>query len=178
VIGATLAARGARRASRIDPPGAPKIRPFQMKSFLIITVLTLVAGMGVRSTRAQSVYEMPTMTVYKSPRCACCDKWIDYLRDRGLSVVVDRMDPARIKKDFRLPRKLNSCHTAVIDGYLVEGHVPLESIQRLLRERLPVAGIAVPGMPAGSPGMEAPVRHRYIVYAFYRDGGQTVFDRY
>ena len=97
------------------------------------------------------------MTVYKSPTCGCCEAWISYLESVGYSIEVrNEDDMAPIKKRFGIPASLESCHTGVIDGYVIEGHVPREAIERLLTSRLKTRGIALPGMPSGSPGMGGP----------------------
>lgn len=97
------------------------------------------------------------VTVYKDPNCGCCNKWIDHLRDNGFKVTaIDRRDLGDIKQRLGITREVASCHTARVGDYLVEGHVPADLIRRLLKERPDVVGIAVPGMPVGSPGMEGP----------------------
>ena len=98
-----------------------------------------------------------TVKVYKTPQCGCCTAWEDYLRDEGFSVDAENVDQHElntIKQEAGLTRELASCHTAFVGGYVVEGHVPAADIRRLLDERPEVDGIAVPGMPVGSPGME------------------------
>jgi hypothetical protein len=93
-------------------------------------------------------------TVYKSPQCGCCKEYVAYLRQNGFSVkTVDLDDLAPIKREHGVPQALEGCHTTVIDGYAIEGHVPVNSIKRLLSERPAIKGISLPGMPAGSPGM-------------------------
>lgn len=97
----------------------------------------------------------PRLTVYKDPNCGCCEEWIGHMAKAGFRPAVqDVSDLAAIKQRMGVPSKLYSCHTAVVDGYLVEGHVPAADVQRLLRERPKAKGLAVPGMPIGSPGME------------------------
>lgn len=109
--------------------------------------------------------------VYKSPTCGCCEKWIDHLRAEGFRVrATDVADVSPIKAENGLPDGLAACHTAFVGGYLVEGHVPASDLRRLLAERPDVAGLAVPGMPIGSPGMEGPNPERYRVLSFGRDG--------
>jgi hypothetical protein len=109
--------------------------------------------------------------VYKSPTCGCCNKWIDHLESNGFSVhATDVPDLAPIKAENGVPRRLASCHTAIVDGYLVEGHVPAADVRRLLRDRPKVSGLAVPGMPIGSPGMEGPNPERYQVLSFGPEG--------
>lgn len=116
--------------------------------------------------------------VYKSPTCGCCSGWEAHLRDHGFDVQSHNVsDVAAYKARLGLPVTLGSCHTAVIDGYVVEGHVPARDIERLLEERPDVAGLAVPGMPSGSPGMSGPAQ-RYNVISFAADGKQRVFARH
>ena len=116
------------------------------------------------------------ITVYKSPTCGCCNGWIDHLEAAGFKVAAyDTRKMSSIKRDRGLPEELGSCHTAEVGGYLVEGHVPAEDIRRLLETKPDVAGLAVPGMPIGSPGMEGPNPERYDVLEFKRDGSTAVF---
>ncbi len=111
------------------------------------------------------------IVVYKSPTCGCCSKWVDHLRDAGFAVTThDTNDLTQIKMSNGIPQQLAACHTGIVDGYVVEGHVPADVIQRLLRERPDVVGIAVPGMPMGSPGMEGPYKEPYDVLTFDREG--------
>ena len=122
------------------------------RSFLIgaATVAALASGAGVSNAT-------PTMTVYHDPNCGCCGGWVAHMRKAGFQVhVIDTDDLAAIKNRFRVPSDLVSCHTAEVDGYVIEGHIPALAIQRLLAEKPAAAGLAVPGMPIGSPGMEAP----------------------
>lgn len=117
-----------------------------------------------------------TLVVYKSPTCGCCTAWVDHMKANGFTVEVhDTADVTPIKQEVGMSQQLHSCHTAFIGGYALEGHVPAADVQRLLRERPAVAGLAVPGMPMGSPGMEGPVRQRYDVLTFDRGGRTTVF---
>ena len=118
--------------------------------------------------------------VFKSPSCGCCGAWANHLSANGFSVSVTRIDDLDpIKKRLGVPYELESCHTATIGGYVIEGHVPAQDIQRLLREKPDAVGLAVPGMPSGSPGMDAGgAADRYSVILFRQDGSQTVFSRY
>jgi hypothetical protein len=120
------------------------------------------------------------ITVFKDPNCGCCRKWVDHLRTHGFDVVArDTSDINGPKRTARVPERLYSCHTAFVAGYVVEGHVPVADIQRLLTEKPKVAGIAVPGMPVGSPGMEVGNRaDKYDVVAFNRDGTTSIFARH
>lgn len=110
------------------------------------------------------------MTVYKSETCGCCKDWIDHVRAAGIEVqVVDVVQLNDKKRELGVPAQLASCHTGVIGGYLIEGHVPVSDIQRLLRERPAVTGLSVPGMPHGSPGMETGRVDSYQVVSFDLD---------
>ncbi|MEK6211032.1 MAG: DUF411 domain-containing protein [Pseudomonadota bacterium] len=96
----------------------------------------------------------PLITVYKTPSCGCCVKWVEYLRNEGFEVkAVNRDDLEPIKQRAGVPPAMSSCHTALVDGYVIEGHVPAQAIRKLLQERPDTLGLAVPGMPANSPGM-------------------------
>ena len=132
---------------------------------------------GHGDTGTDSHIDLPVITVYKSPTCGCCSKWITHLEEEGFEVDRrDLMNVTPIKQNLSVPQRLSSCHTAVVDGYVVEGHVPADDIKRLLNERPDVTGLAVPGMPIGSPGMEVPGRgvDPYDVIAF-GNGEKTVF---
>jgi hypothetical protein len=118
----------------------------------------------------------PTITVYKTPTCGCCRNWVDHLREEGFRVeTVDQPSLTDIEARQGVPSSLASCHTGIVDGYTVEGHVPADVIRQLLAERPDVKGIAVPGMPMGSPGMEGPFAQPYEVFTFNEDGPQDVF---
>lgn len=120
--------------------------------------------------------EMPPIVVYKTATCGCCNGWVEHLRDAGFEVEArDVRDLMSVKRDAGVPVSMSSCHTALIDGYVVEGHVPAEHVARLVTERPAVAGIAVPGMPIGSPGMEGPNPESYQVLTFSPDGSSGVF---
>ena len=136
--------------------------------------LALASGLASRASAA----DKPAVTVYKSPTCGCCKLWVTHLERNGFPVKTEDLDNlAPIKKRHGVPEAMTSCHTALVDGYVVEGHVPADLIDRLLRERPNVAGIAVPGMPIGSPGMEVPGQpaDRYKILTFDRAGATTVF---
>lgn len=134
----------------------------------------------VLSGCSQSTAEpaLPSVTVHKSATCGCCKIWVDRLRAAGFEVQthdVDNLNP--VKQRVGIPYGMGSCHTAEVDGYFVEGHVPVEDIKRLLRERPKAKGITVPGMPAGSPGMELPSgkTEKYDVLLVAPDGSTSVF---
>jgi hypothetical protein len=140
---------------------------------------TLVVLAAVGPAPAHPAEQAVKVTVYKSAACACCQAWVEHLVENDFEVAaVNVEDLAAVKAKHAVPGRLVSCHTAVVDGYVVEGHVPAEVVRRLLEERPEVLGIAVPGMPVGSPGMEAGDRRDpYEVLTFDAEGGTTVFER-
>jgi hypothetical protein len=145
-----------------------------MRSVLTLTLLIL-AGACAPEEEAP-----PLVTVYKSPTCGCCSLWVDHLEANGFQVeTVDVQDTGAIKRQYGIPDSLASCHTAVVGGYVVEGHVPAADVHRLLRERPEAGGLAVPGMPIGSPGMESAdgLTEPYAVL-LVSDGGTSVFARH
>ena len=137
----------------------------------------LAACGGVEAQRAQNAAPA-VIEVHKDPTCGCCTLWVDHLRSAGFTVnVTDNDDMAAFKTQHGVPRQAQSCHTGVVNGYVIEGHVPAADIQRMLRERPAVAGLAVPGMPIGSPGMEVPgmAPQPFDTVAFGKDGAISVF---
>ena len=140
--------------------------------------VVLMAGTAFASlsTKDASAVEV---TVYKSPTCGCCSQWIAHMEANGFEVNAhDLADLTQIKSEHGVRQELISCHTALVDGYVIEGHVPAEDIQRLLQERPDVVGLAVPGMVTGSPGMEGATSEPYNVLTFDRDGNTTVFAKH
>lgn len=123
--------------------------------------------------------DMPTVAVTKDPSCGCCEKWVAHLREAGFAVSVTDGPVNPVKARLGVPRELASCHTAQVGGYVVEGHVPAGAIKRLLAEKPKGTGLAVPGMPVGSPGMEVEGMEpdTYDVVLFGKDGRST-FARY
>ncbi|NQY26993.1 MAG: DUF411 domain-containing protein [Piscirickettsiaceae bacterium] len=122
----------------------------------------------------------PTIEVYRSPTCNCCHKWITHLEENKFSVI-DKLtqDMVSVKEAVKLPKQMASCHTAIIDGYIIEGHVPADDILRLLTEKPEVAGLSVPQMPVGTPGMEMGERKDpFIVFQFDKAGKHSVFSEY
>jgi hypothetical protein len=116
------------------------------------------------------------MTVYKSPTCGCCTAWVNHVKRDGFRVEIhDTADVQPIKDRWGVPADMISCHTAQIEGYTIEGHVPADLIQRLLQERPAVIGIATPGMPIGSPGMEGGQPEPYDVMTFDKEGRTALF---
>lgn len=116
------------------------------------------------------------ITVYKKPECTCCNKWIAYLKKHGYKVTaIDTWDVLKEKKRLGVPPELKACHTAVIDGYVVEGHLTHRDIQKLLLFKPPIKGIAIPDMPDGTPGMEkGDIVEPYDVYSFDEEGNTKI----
>lgn len=125
----------------------------------VVPGLTAKEVAGSSKTPSEATVEPSgrlAITVYKHPQCGCCGKWIDHLEANGFTVTtVNREDMAAIKAEYGVTSEVASCHTAMADGFVIEGHVPAEDIKSLLDQRPEVVGISVPGMPMGSPGMEA-----------------------
>lgn len=122
--------------------------------------------------------EATEVVVYKNSSCVCCENWVRHLRKNGFKVDPRNVTDMRaVKVKNGVPRGLASCHTALVGGYVVEGHVPAATIKRLLKERPAVTGIAVPGMPIGSPGMEGPTKQPYKVLTFDAAGNTTVYEK-
>ena len=122
---------------------------------------------------------LPVMTVYKSPTCGCCKSWVDAVKQAGFTVEVHDVDDVTpVKDDAGVPADKRSCHTAIVGGYAIEGHVPPATIKKFLAEHPKAAGLAVPGMPTGAPGMEMPGMQpdHYDVIAFQSNGASTVYE--
>lgn len=152
------------------------------KKTMITASLALVAAAVAALLYVRGAYvpqaEAADIVVYKDPQCGCCDNWVEHLRSSGFTVAArNETRMARIKAARGVPMQHASCHTADIAGYVIEGHVPADTIRRLLRERPRVSGIAAPGMPMGSPGMEGPHADRYNVVRFGPDGHIGVYER-
>ena len=138
--------------------------------------MLLVMSMMVSSSYRIRGQQSPKVDVYKDPTCGCCGNWVTHVRAQGFDTVVsDVRDIAAVKAKYHVPDQLRSCHTALVGGYVIEGHVPATDIRRLLKERPKVVGLAVPGMPIGSPGMEGPNARPYDVLTFDAAGKTTVY---
>lgn len=147
------------------------MRPF-VRIGLVVTLLGLFAGTAFWSAEGAPTEVM----VYKSPTCGCCKEWVKHLEANGFAVrTEDVRDVTPYKVAHGVRPALASCHTALVDGYVIEGHVPAADLKRLLKERPAVKGLAVPGMPVGSPGMEGPYKEPYRVLTFDEGGRTTVY---
>lgn len=144
---------------------------------VLLAGLLLWQGAAGSADNAPSANNVgPLVTVYKTPGCGCCDKWIEHLRSAGFDIEShEHGNLDRVRAQLGVPRKLAGCHTAQVGGYAVEGHVPAAQIRRLLEEKPDVVGISVPGMPLGSPGMESEGGSEYPVITWRKDGSSSVF---
>jgi hypothetical protein len=121
----------------------------------------------------------PLVSVVKTPTCGCCAKWVDHLKANGFTTTVKDVENTTLfRRQSGVPEQLGSCHTAIVGGYSIEGHVPAADIHKLLKLKPKAKGLAVPGMPLGSPGMEAHRRDAYSVLLFQTDGTFSVFTKY
>ena len=141
--------------------------------------VAVLAAAGLGSFRLARAATAPTLQVFKSPWCGCCDAWIEHMQAAGFSVSVEELeDLAPVKAMLGVAPELHSCHTGLIDGYVVEGHVPAQDVIRLLDERPAATGLAVPGMPIGSPGMEQGDRREPYDVVLFGPTSKSVFARY
>ncbi len=144
--------------------------------YLVAAAIIWLAG----ATDAEANSKASEITVYRNPSCSCCGGWIAHLTAQGFqprNVLTSDMNA--LKEQYGVPNDLASCHTAVINGYVIEGHVPANDIKRLIAEKLDVAGIAVPGMPIGTPGMESGnVQEPFTVFSFDEQGNAEAFNHH
>ncbi|HYW49458.1 MAG TPA: DUF411 domain-containing protein [Gemmatimonadaceae bacterium] len=150
-------------------------QPLSRRDFLVRTAV--IAGAGALVThRAAALPPAQRITVYKDPQCGCCKAWNAAMTKAGFALDVrDTADLRTVKGSLGVPDDLASCHTGVAGGYLFEGHVPPDLVQKVLRERPALVGLFVPGMPAGSVGMESPSPERYEIIALGRDQRRSVY---
>ncbi len=152
------------------------------KPLIIVAVALGIAGgglWGALGPAATPAVAADVVEVWKSPLCGCCGGWIDHMRESGFTVNVhdvEDLEPVRAAKG--VPEALGSCHTAVVDGYVVEGHVPAADVRRLLAERPEAKGLSAPGMPQDAPGMDQKTGEPYDVVIFTEDGRMGVFARH
>jgi hypothetical protein len=146
-------------------------------------LLSLAAGAAAAAALASpatAAPALPMVEVHKDPDCGCCAAWVEHLKAAGFPVKVhETANPAAVRGRLGMPDEFGSCHTAVVAGYALEGHVPAAEVKRLLAARPAAIGLSVPGMPAGSPGMEVGVRQDpYEVLLIDKRGKASVFARY
>ena len=144
---------------------------------LVSAAATLAAAVALPAVGKNT---LPRVEVYKDPNCGCCGAWVDHLRAAGFPVVVKEVpDPGAVRKRHGIPDRYGSCHTGLVAGYALEGHVPADEVKRLLAQKPAGAGLAVPGMPVGSPGMEVGARKDPFQVLFIdKAGGASVFATY
>lgn len=152
-----------------------------MRTTTLIYSAAAMLIVGAIGLSAQSTAAKPTAVVYKTSSCGCCKLWVEHLKANGFTVEakdVSADDVRAVSKAAGLKDEDTSCHTAKIGGYIVEGHVPAADIQRMLKEKPAIAGIAAPGMPQGSPGMEQGSKEPFDVVAFTKDGKTKVYAKH
>ena len=146
-----------------------------------VRLLATAASIAALPALAASPAKTP-MEVWKDPNCGCCKDWIELMEKAGFAITVHDVGNNAVRAKLGLPQNLGSCHTALVGGYVVEGHVPVSDVKRLLKERPKALGLAVPGMPVGSPGMDGPEyggrKDRYEVLLVQADGSTRTFSRY
>jgi len=150
-----------------------------INSLSLYLKLLLVAAFFATPAITYAEQILPKITVYKSPTCGCCTKWIKHLEKNGFDVeAYNSKNMAAVKRQIDVKPQYQSCHTAMIDGYYIEGHVPADDIKRLLKEKPEAIGLAAPGMPMGSPGMEGHRKDSYSVLLISKEGDQKVFSKH
>ena len=176
-----------RKASNSEST-QPVVRPNKVsngQTFITRRRALFALGAIVVAGGSWTVFLKPTpvmaeeVEVYKDPSCECCGRWVNHMRQNGFSVVVHNVeDMAPIKRKAGIPETMESCHTAFVGGYSVEGHIPADDIKRMLIQRPDIKGLAVPGMPMSAPGMDSPEREPFTVLAFNTEGMVSVFSTY
>jgi hypothetical protein len=157
-----------------------EMKPNQTRRDFILRGVITGAGLSILGRRAFGLARNAPvpMVVYADPNCGCCGKWVTLMDAAGFQTTVQHTtDMGSIKKRYGIPSSLVSCHTALVGGYKVEGHVPADLIKKMLTEKPKIVGLAVAGMVAGSPGMEGPTRDPYDVIAFDAAGKTSVYAR-
>ena len=141
-----------------------------------LTIAAAPVGTPQAAALAANDGKLIPIKVYKDPNCGCCKEWVKNLAANGFVVeTMDMPDLSLLKQKYGIKEELQACHTALVGGYVVEGHVPADVIKQMLKEKPAIAGLAVPGMPQGSPGMEGAIKERYNVLTFDRAGRTTVY---
>jgi len=155
---------------------------FNNKFYIALLILGLIIVAGCSQAKKTDVSTVSNsngqVTIFKSPGCGCCNVYSQYMGRKGFDVkVVDTDNLSPVKSQYNIPSSMQSCHTTVIGNYFVEGHVPVEAIEKLMEEKPDIAGIAMPGMPSGSPGMTGAKKGAFVVYAVHKDGSTSEFMR-
>ena len=161
-----------------------------IKSIVIFTMVGVFYWLPFTGNNAQAmkgVWDKETapllsgaITVYRSPSCGCCEDWVKHMQKHGFKIKNDikTEEMEAIKKEYNVPQQLTSCHTAIIDGYVIEGHVPADDIKRFIAQSPKQTGLSVPGMPSGTPGMEMGNKQPFAVVSFNKDGRAEIFHEY
>lgn len=149
-------------------------------SLLALALLLGAGSLAVTGARVRAAQQaLPEVLVYKTPTCGCCGKWVDHMKANGFKVVTHEMnDVTPHKQRLGVPVGMGSCHTAEVDGYLVEGHVPADDVKRLLAEKPKAKGLVSPGMPQSAPGMDMPGKQPYEIFLVRQDGSTSSFARH
>jgi len=143
-----------------------------MRTILISVLLLTLIGYAPQARAGDKIGAV----LYKSPECSCCEQYADYLRDNGFEVTVRPTEDLSLIKEMNgVPDGFEGCHTTLVDGYVIEGHVPVDSVNRLLAERPDVTGISLPGMPEGAPGMTGSKSEPFVIYDFAPNREPSVF---
>jgi hypothetical protein len=154
------------------------------RQLLLVLGLLPLAGVAraATSSPARAVATLPDVQVWNEPTCGCCKDWIAHLEADGFKVFVNLGGTNAARARLGIPQAMASCHTALVGGYAIEGHVPARDIRRLLQERPAAVGLAAPGMPIGAPGMDTPAygdtKNPYNVMLMARNGSATVYQKY
>ena len=151
-----------------------------MKKTVIIVSLLMVMALLAAGCSEKPALNLPDkkITIFKSPTCGCCEIYSKYMEKQGFEVEVSNSyDMSSVKSKYNVPAQLGSCHTTIVGNYFVEGHVPAEAIIKLLTEKPDIAGIGMPGMPSGSPGMPGAKQGDFVIYSVGKDGSTNEFMR-
>ena len=152
-------------------------------TIILITLILIIFGgifltRGSKNVAGTAVLENPKITIFKSSSCGCCDLYVSYMKRQGFQVETKTVeDISQIKSNYKIPSNMQSCHTSVIGDYFVEGHMPIEAINKLLKDKPDILGITLPDMPSGSPGMPGSKNSDYVVYAINKEGIDNEFIR-
>ncbi len=162
--------------------GKPDMLPYRRRQrsvAAVVLVIAAAAGLVLAACSPTPPAGAPLVTVYTNPSCQCCVEWIDHLKSAGFAVRTEHPDDlAKVRASLGVPEPYAACHTAVVQGRVIEGHVPAVDIERLLADPGEARGLAVPAMPIGSPGMEGPTAQGYRVYLLKADGSASLYARH
>ena len=152
---------------------------FLFLGVVVVLAAVLLFSKGSSATSFENINNADKIEIYKSMSCGCCEVYLKYVNSKVNPQVnvFNVQDPSEIKRKYGIPSELESCHTTIIGKYFVEGHIPLEAVEKLLKEQPDIAGIAMPGMPSGSPGMPGTKNGDFVIYAVVRDGTSREFMR-